>query len=299
MLKELLEEILLTESASADQVNAAIDNHNRVIINYHTDGGDVASGARVIEVYAYGLTKAGNPVIRAFQPFGDTTSTVPSWKFFRLDRISYWEPTNQKFSNPASERYPGLGEFNKSGDKTMSMVYKVAKFDNNQTNPTERDKEELFKTSTQTGMERLKQQLDNPITIADLQRANQKQPETSPEEPKTDVYKTPTERSMDRLKQQLANPTKIDLSKFEKKPPQEKEPSKEDSKKIEQAREKIRNIGDTIKKGDLEKMLDEPQTPTEEPKSDVYRTETERGMDDLKNKLQNARKIDLSKIPKR
>ena len=181
----------------------------------------------------------------------------------------------------------------------MSMVYKVAKFDTDTANPTEKDKEDLFRTSTQTGMERLKQQLDNPITIADLQRTSQKQPETVPEEPKTDVYKTPTERSMDRLKQQLANPTKIDLSKFEKKPKQETQPSKEDSEKIEQTREKIKNIGDTIKKGDLEKMLDNPTPQPEEPKSDVYRTETERGLDDLKNKLQNARKIDLSKIPKR
>ena len=89
-LRELLQEAILEESASVEDVTSAIDNHNRIIINYHSNGKEEADGARVIEVYAYGVTKAGNPVIRAFQPYGDTTSRVPSWKFFRLDRIVEW-----------------------------------------------------------------------------------------------------------------------------------------------------------------------------------------------------------------
>lgn len=128
MLTELLQEILLTESVSVNEIEDAMDNHKRVIINYHSKGEDVATGARVIEVYAYGLTKAGNPVIRAFQPFGDTTSKVPSWKFFRLDRISAWEETNQTFDRPASYVYRGLGDFNPDDDRTMSVVYKITTF---------------------------------------------------------------------------------------------------------------------------------------------------------------------------
>ena len=68
---------------------------------------------RIIEVYAYGLTKAGNPVIRAFQPYGDTSSRVPSWKFFRIDRIIYWKPTKQIFTKPASDYYKNIGNFNR------------------------------------------------------------------------------------------------------------------------------------------------------------------------------------------
>ena len=68
ILRDILNEMLITEAASVNDVNSAIDNHERVIINYHTNGEDANTGARVIEVYAYGLTKAGNPVIRAFQP---------------------------------------------------------------------------------------------------------------------------------------------------------------------------------------------------------------------------------------
>lgn len=175
MLSELLQEILLTESVSTNDINDAMDNHKRVIINYHSNGDDVATGARVIEVYAYGLTKAGNPVIRAFQPYGDTTSRVPSWKFFRLDRISAWKETNQTFSKPASEVYKGLGEFNPDDDRTMSLVYKITSFGNDpekleklslDTNP--KLKPELFKTDTERGMERLKQQVDNPIKLSDI-----------------------------------------------------------------------------------------------------------------------------------
>ena len=137
LLERIINKILLEESVSADDVSQAIDNHNRVIINYHSKGKNNNTGARVIEVYAYGLTKAGNPVIRAFQPYGDTTSRVPSWKFFRLDRITAWKPTKQQFNRPADFYYKGLGEFNPNGDETMSTVYKIAKFGDDSNKPQE------------------------------------------------------------------------------------------------------------------------------------------------------------------
>ena len=285
MLKELLAEILLEESVSAKDVSNVIDSHNRVIINYHSDGKDEADGARVIEVYAYGLTKAGNPVIRAFQPYGDTTTKVPSWKFFRLDRISGWEVTDQKFSVPASDVYSGLGEFNKNGDKTMSVVYKVARFDD----------EEVYKTDTEKRMDRLRQQLDNPINIRDLQKPSP----VKPKEPelKTDqgVYKTPTERGMESLKAQLANPRKIDLSKFSK-----PKTVGDNEKEMQDLRNRLGDTSDRINIGDLNKRLS--QTPKEpelkgDTKDDIYRTDTERGMDSLRDNIANATKIDLSKIP--
>lgn len=292
MLKELLNEILLSESASPDEVIDALDNHNRVIINYHTNGEDIASGARVIEVHAYGLTRAGNPVIRAFQPFGDTTTKVPSWKFFRLDRITKWQPTGQKFSTPASDRYPGLGDFNPDDDKTMSIVYKIATFDGEE----------------QTGYERLMQQLNNPITIDTLRQASQKEPEPTPapEEPKSDVYKTPTETGYSNLLGQLNNPNlqKIDLSKFEKKPKTQQELDKQkqtDDKQLDKVKDLIKQK-DKFTKSELDQATTtepEPEITPEQPNSDVYRTPTETGMENLRNQLQSPRKIDLSKIPKR
>ena len=237
--------MLLNEAVSINSINNAIDSHRRVIINYHTKGENIATGVRIIEVYAYGLTKAGNPVIRAFQPYGDTTSRVPSWKFFRLDRISFWKMTKQKFSRPADEFYKTIGKFNPNGDNSMSVVYKIANFYNN--TPTapvsspklksqETNDNDIYKTDTERGMERLRQQLDNPIKISDIKtkegfrQFNQKQTPTygpklkadknndikSQETNDNDIYKTDTERGMERLRQQLDNPIKIDLDKIPK-----------------------------------------------------------------------------------
>ena len=129
----LLEEMLLRESASVENVVKAMDNHSKVIINYHSNGKDDNTGTRVIEPITYGLTKAGNPVIRAYQPYGDTTTKTPGWKMFRLDRISYWEETDSKFYNVPN--IPGQ-EANLDGDETMATVIKTFRstMGNNATN---------------------------------------------------------------------------------------------------------------------------------------------------------------------
>ena len=273
---------LLIESVSINDVNDAIDNHKRVIINYHTKGENIATGSRVIEVYAYGLTKAGNPVIRAFQPFGDTTSKIPSWKFFRLDRISSWKETEQTFSRPASFYYKNIGNFNENGDETMSVVYKIANFNSNVKNiqnngPKLKDNDDVYKTDTEHRMERFKQQVTNPITLNDLKtqliKNNNKTNDSGPKlkDKGEEVYKTDTERNMDNLRKQLDNPRKIDLSKFSK----NKEPI-------------------TFK--DFNKNL---QNDLKDKGEEVYKTDTERNMDNLRKQLDNPRKIDLSKFSKK
>lgn len=118
----LLESKLLKEAASIENVMRAMDNHSKVIINYHTKGDNKNTGSRIIEPVAYGLTSAGNPVIRAYQPYGDTTTKTPGWKFFRLDRISYWEETGVKFGEIPDFN---MDELNKDGDKTMAVVIKT------------------------------------------------------------------------------------------------------------------------------------------------------------------------------
>lgn len=118
----LLESKLLKEAASIENVMRAMDNHSKVIINYHTKGDNKNTGSRIIEPVAYGLTTAGNPVIRAYQPYGDSTTKTPGWKFFRLDRISYWEETGVKFGKIPDFN---MDELNKDGDKTMAVVIKT------------------------------------------------------------------------------------------------------------------------------------------------------------------------------
>lgn len=123
----LLEKILLRESASPEQICKAIDNHSYVIINYHTDGEDNNTGSRIIMPVAYGLSTASNPVVRAYQPIGDTTSILNKWKLFRLDRISYWEETKKQFEkNDLPQNI--LNQFNNDGDESMKVVNKLISF---------------------------------------------------------------------------------------------------------------------------------------------------------------------------
>lgn len=301
ILTEYIE--LLTESVSIGEINNAIDTHTRILINYHTRGEDNNTGARIIEVYAYGLTKAGNPVIRAFQPYGDTTSRVPSWKFFRIDRISYWKSTGQKFSRPASEYYKGMGLFNPNGDMTMKVVYKIAKFDGydnisdlkpiNHSSPKLKTPTQQqiqtsipYRTDTEKRMERLRQQLTNPITLSDIKTKNgfrkynnndnksEYGPKMKPQASTTaqqvdttnkpEIYKTDTERGMERLRQQLQNPKRIDLTQFSRR-----------NNNIQQ------------------------QNNNSQEADNLYKTDTERGLENLRQQLKNQRKIDLSKIPRR
>ena len=264
MLGLLIEDIL-NETANVNDINDAIDNHKRIIINYQSKGEDVANGARVIEVYAYGLTKAGNPVIRAFQPYGDTTSRVPAWKFFRLDRIKQWKETKQTYSHPASFYYKGLGEFNPNDDLTMSTVYKIADFNGNNTKTSTsapKTKDEVFKTDTERGMERLKQQLNNPITLSDLKTQNGFK----------DVNINKTNDSGPKTQ------TDANINK---------------ENELSDLRNKLGDTTNPIQLSDLKKRL------SLDNEDEVFKTDTERGMERLKQQLNNPQKIDLSQIPKR
>lgn len=119
--KKLIFESLIMESvADVSDVNDAINNLTQVEIRYMTGGKNIATGRRIIYPVAYGLTKSGNPVVRAFEPYGDTSSKVPAWKFFRLDRIKNWRPLKKTFNG---EKLEG---FNENGDETMSIVYNIA-----------------------------------------------------------------------------------------------------------------------------------------------------------------------------
>lgn len=129
-LYNLFEQVIL-ESVSRDKVIDCIENKYRVNITY-AGTNDTATEKRHIEVYAYGTTESGYPVIRAFQLFGDTKTIKPAWKFFRLDRILSWTPTNFKFHNPVSDRDSTIPKYKEDGsDNTMKFrPIMTAKFDN-------------------------------------------------------------------------------------------------------------------------------------------------------------------------
>jgi predicted DNA-binding transcriptional regulator YafY len=124
---------LILENIDRQKVIDAIDKRYRVNIDYIGDE-ETTPGKRTIEIYVFGVSKAGNLIIRAYQGFGKTTTVIPSWKTFRLDRISQWTPINTVrgiFNTPISDRGEGIPAFNPNGDKSMSTVYKIANFNKN------------------------------------------------------------------------------------------------------------------------------------------------------------------------
>lgn len=120
----------INEDASPAQVKDAIKKRYQAEIEYY-DPGTKGSKRRVIQPVAYGLSKGNNPVVRAFQPMGDTRSESPEWKMFRLDRIRSWKAKrNNRFNEPPGPNYPHLKDkkYNPDGDKGMNVVYMNADF---------------------------------------------------------------------------------------------------------------------------------------------------------------------------
>lgn len=124
----------INEEATPQQVVDSIKKRYRVEINYlDSTSLKKGEGKRIIEPVTYGLSKSGNPVIRAFQPFGDTKTKVPHWKMFRLDKIENWKPfKNSHFKEPPQSQWNVVGQYNPNGDKSMSTVYLSANFTNAQ-----------------------------------------------------------------------------------------------------------------------------------------------------------------------
>ena len=126
-LYEILQTIL-HENVTPQDVTSAIDDKIQVIINY-SDEKNRAPKKRLIEPYAYGLSSAGNEVLRAYQYEGDTYRGKPKWKLFRLDRIKSWNPTEQHFNAQPKERGWNAPAYNETGDNTMSQVLHQVTFD--------------------------------------------------------------------------------------------------------------------------------------------------------------------------
>lgn len=173
---------VLTESVTPNEVNDAIDNKVQVIINY-SDEENRAPNKRLIEPYAYGMTKGGNAVLRAYQYDGDTFRGKPKWKFFRLDRIQNWQPTEQHFNAQPNERGWEAENYNDKGDKLMVNVFNQVKFDYDQThdNPYEkgsipykiRKQTDNIKKSTPIKINKMQDNKPGPITPNQKDTKNQ------------------------------------------------------------------------------------------------------------------------------
>lgn len=183
-LYEILQRVL-TESVSPREVTDAIEKKNQVIINY-SDEENSAPRKRLIEPYVYGLSKAGNPVLRAYQYNGDTKRGIPKWKLFRLDRIQSWQSTGRHFNITPRENGWNAEDYNTNGDGSMSTVLTQVSFDDDSQN-------KVFSPNDRLNTARLKTaQLknSNPINIDDLNDNNQPKKDSeikTPTPPKTNV----------------------------------------------------------------------------------------------------------------
>ena len=123
---------MLLEIAHPGQIKDAIKKRYKAEIYYWPEG-TKGCEKRIIEPVAYGLSKGNRPVVRAFQPMGDTRSERPEWKMFRLDRIRKWKPLrNNHFEEPPGPEYPEklrAKKYNPNGDKGMSICYMNADFE--------------------------------------------------------------------------------------------------------------------------------------------------------------------------
>lgn len=99
-LKEILDESKLLLEVSVDiwndKIIDAVNNMRKMQITYDDEQGGKGKNNRYILPVAYGLSKAGNPVIRAYETMGSSKRGLtnppnkrefPKWKMFRVDRI--------------------------------------------------------------------------------------------------------------------------------------------------------------------------------------------------------------------
>ena len=146
LLKEILAEaFLIREDASVDDINNAVNNMHPATITYSGPSGD-GLGEREIYPVCYGVSTAGNLVVRAFQPAGDSSSDVPAWKLFRYDRITSWDTDNSRHFDPKD-----LNGFNEKGDEQMKTRYTISPIGaakQPQPQKTEKPKQEPEKTIT-------------------------------------------------------------------------------------------------------------------------------------------------------
>lgn len=164
-LSDILNKIL-NESVSNDAVNDVINNRNYVEITY-SDEFDRAPGRRLIQPYAYGMSKAGNPVLRAYQVSGGSFRGVPEWKFFRLDRITSWKPSKKQFNTPPPMQGYNAEDYNHNGDGSMTMVYNQVQFnDLSDTLNVERSKTQDIKNAPKISTKNA----SGPIPYASQQR---------------------------------------------------------------------------------------------------------------------------------
>jgi hypothetical protein len=168
LLEAYVRQILL-EGVSESAITKAIKTRERQVINYISSvpGYEIADGLRYIDIYALGVGRFEDELcIRAYQPFGDTASSVPGWKIFYLKDITFM----RGISVINKEVAPN---FNQSGDRWMKSVILMAdykKFGSKGRDDVPPPEPELYKTDTEKDIERRRQQKPSKIDITNYSK---------------------------------------------------------------------------------------------------------------------------------
>lgn len=101
--------------------NKNIRYYNIAEVYYDDQEDPGGKGRRWIEIYGYGVSKAGNDIVRIYQIGGDTKTIQPGWKTFRTDRMGGLRKLSGEFIEPRPL-------FNPSDDKDMIKIYKIIDF---------------------------------------------------------------------------------------------------------------------------------------------------------------------------
>lgn len=126
-IEEIVHEMIKSSrfdfAALNEQISQAIQNHYIVMVTYNDDTDEAATGMRQMAVVAYGLSLAGNEVIRTYQYYGDTKTFSPDYKLLRLDRINTFRIVG--FVEPWTDDQMD-SRYNEVGDEGMLVVFEHA-----------------------------------------------------------------------------------------------------------------------------------------------------------------------------
>lgn len=123
---------LLREFLDKNDIIEAIQNQSVIYIYYNGIDGVITKGYRTIEPYCFGVSTAGNVVVRAWQQAGASDSNkglkrpkrhghddIPGWRLFYFDGITSIMPTGKIFSSEQGKIRPNYNP----NDKQMKEIF--------------------------------------------------------------------------------------------------------------------------------------------------------------------------------
>lgn len=117
--KQFLKE---SSNNTEELIKKSIQNRNTILFYYEGDK-NIDRGYRWVEPVAFGISKKGNKLLRAFQikEHPSKSGHIPMWRLFRVDRISKISTSLKKFNRVRKG-------YNPDGDRGMSEVIINTKF---------------------------------------------------------------------------------------------------------------------------------------------------------------------------